>query len=214
MQLVFALTDYLWFHKDLGHRPGITRTLILRMTTEKKAFCPWPRDQTATFAIILYIRGVTVHKKHGSVCTSALRSRFFGSSLAEMRTRGNLVRGSITFSVCLNSAFSTENGRMSAALKLLCRSLFSWCELFASSSFNATGSYTELVFSFVPLMLVLFPILVDINFLMPFQTSQHVRCATSYISDIHCSKKLKEHFFIRVWHDFNCTSLIMMWSVQ
>ena len=31
---------------------------------------------------------------------------------------------------------------------------------------------------------------------------------------IHCSKKLKEHFFIRVWHDFNCTSLIMMWSVK
>ena len=34
------------------------------------------------------------------------------------------------------------------------------------------------------------------------------------IDQIHCSKKLKEHFFIRVWHDFNCTSLIMMWSVK
>ena len=33
-------------------------------------------------------------------------------------------------------------------------------------------------------------------------------------SILHCSKKLKEHFFIRVWHDFSCTSLIMMWSVK
>jgi len=32
--------------------------------------------------------------------------------------------------------------------------------------------------------------------------------------NIHCSKKLKEQFFIRIWHEFSCTFLIMIWSVK
>ena len=39
------------------------------------------------------------------------------------------------------------------------------------------------------------------------QSTLYNRCSLIifYCKKIHCSKKLKEHFFIRVWHDFNCT---------
>ena len=89
-----------------------------------------------------------------------------------MWTRGNFVTG-LDYFLCIWTLCSQ---RISAAIKPMMLVIALTQSVLVELGLHRTR------FFLVPLMLVLFPMLVDITLVMPFQTSRHVRCATSYVS--------------------------------